>query len=104
MKQGKIVKGIAGFYYVFVVGSGIYEYEYDTYTSLVCERFSMDSTFGEILEQPLAVEMFNQFAPGMLDGPMIKFAYPMTLSEMLGAAPEARPMYEAVIKALNEQN
>jgi ribosome biogenesis GTPase len=25
MKQGKIVKGIAGFYYVFVVGSGIYE-------------------------------------------------------------------------------
>lgn len=86
------------------VGSGIYEYEYDTDTSLVCERFSMDSTFGEILEQPLAVEMFNQFAPGMLDGPMIKFAYPMTLSEMLGAAPEARPMYEAVIKALNEQN
>lgn len=25
MKQGKIIKGIAGFYYVFVVGSGIYE-------------------------------------------------------------------------------
>ncbi len=26
MKQGKIVKGIAGFYYVYdVVGSGIYE-------------------------------------------------------------------------------
>lgn len=25
MKEGKIVKGIAGFYYVFVVGSGIYE-------------------------------------------------------------------------------
>ena len=86
------------------VGSGIHEYEYDTNTSLAYERFSMDSTFGEIMEQPLAVEMFNQFVPGMLDGPMIKFAYPMTLSEMLGAAPEARPMYEAVIKALNEQN
>ena len=25
MKQGKIVKGIAGFYYVYVVGSGLYE-------------------------------------------------------------------------------
>ncbi|MFR5702128.1 MAG: hypothetical protein ACLUD0_09815 [Eubacterium ramulus] len=25
MKQGKIVKGIAGFYYVSVAGSGIYE-------------------------------------------------------------------------------
>ena len=25
MKKGKIVKGIAGFYYVYVAGSGIYE-------------------------------------------------------------------------------
>ena len=25
MKQGKIVKGIAGFYYVYVAGSGLYE-------------------------------------------------------------------------------
>ncbi len=85
------------------VGSGSYDYEYDTNTSLAFNRFSMDSTLSEILEQPLAVEMFNNMVPGMLEGPMIKFAYQMTLSEMLGAAPEARPMYEAVINALNEQ-
>ena len=85
------------------VGSGIYDYEYETETSLVVERYSMDSTFGEILEQPTAVEMFNEMAPGMLDNPMIQFACGMTLSELLGAAPEARPMYETVVEALNHK-
>ena len=57
------------------VGSGVYDYEYETKTCLAVERFSMDSTLGEIVAEPLAVEMFNQMAPGMLDGPMIQFAY-----------------------------
>ncbi len=87
---------------VFTVGSGIYEYEYETKTSLAYERFSLDSTLEEILAQPLAVEMFNQMVPGMLDNPMLAMAKQMTLSEMLGVAPEARPLYEAVVKALNE--
>ena len=85
------------------VGSGVYDYEYATKTSLVLERFGMDSTLAEIIAEPLAVEMFNQMAPGMLEGPMIQFAYGMTLSEMLGSAPEAKPMYEAVINALNQK-
>lgn len=89
---------------VMEVGSGVYDYTYETTTSLLRERFSMDSTFGEILEQPLAVTMFNQMVPGMLDNPMIAFAKGMTLSEMLGAAPEARPLYEAVVTALNAQD
>lgn len=87
---------------VFTVGSGVYEYEYETTTNLAYERFSLDSTLEDILSQPLAVEMFNQMVPGMLDNPMIAMAQQMTLSELLGAAPEARPMYEAVVKALNE--
>lgn len=85
------------------IGSGIYDYEYDTETTLTFERFSMDSTLGEIVAEPLAVEMFEQMAPGMLDNPMIQFAYGMTLTEMLGAAPEARSLYEAVVRALNRQ-
>lgn len=85
------------------VGSGIYDYEYDTETSLKLDRYSMDSTLGEIIAEPLAVEMFNNMAPGMLDNPLIKFAYGLTLSEMLGQAPEARPLYEAVVRALNSQ-
>lgn len=84
------------------VGSGVYDYEYNTETSLAVERYSMDSTLGELLEHPEAARMFNQMAPGMLDNPMIQFAYGMTLSELLGAAPEARPLYEAVVLELNK--
>lgn len=89
---------------VLTVGSGVYEYEYETATNLAYERFSMDSTMGEILAQPLAVEMFNQMVPGMADNPMLAMAHQMTLAELLGAAPEARPLYEAVVKALNEND
>ena len=85
------------------VGSGVYDYEYETQTCLAVERFSMDSTLGEIVAEPLAVEMFNQMAPGMLDGPMIQFAYGMTLAELIGAAPQAKPLYEAVVTALNQK-
>lgn len=87
---------------VLTVGSGVYEYEYETTTNLAYERFSMDSTMGEILAQPLAVEMFNRMVPGMADNPMLAMAHQMTLVELIGAAPEARPLYEAVVKALNE--
>ena len=57
---------------------------------------------GEILAQPLAVEMFNRMVPGMADNPMLAMAHQMTLVELIGAAPEARPLYEAVVTALNE--
>lgn len=89
---------------VLTVGSGVYEYEYETTTNLTYERFSMDSTMGEILAQPLAVEMFNRMVPGMADNPMLAMAHQMTLVELIGAAPEARPLYEAVVKALNEND
>ena len=85
------------------VGSGIYDYEYETQTCLAVERFSMDSTLGEIVAEPLAVEMFNQMVPGMLDGPMIQFAYGMSLAELIGAAPQAKPLYETVVNALNQK-
>ncbi|MGT2757588.1 family 78 glycoside hydrolase catalytic domain [Streptococcus ovuberis] len=88
---------------VVELGSGTYRYEYDTATDLTLARFSLDCTFGEILDQPLAIDLFNQMAPGMLDNPMIDMARGMTLVEVLGAAPEARPLYEAVIDALNQE-
>lgn len=84
------------------VGSGVYEYEYETETTLFHERFSLNSTFGEIVKQLLAVKMFNEMVPGLLDNPMIEFAYQMALTELIGQAPEAKPLYETVIRALNE--
>ena len=47
--------------------------------------------------------IFNEAAPGMLDSPLIKFAYGMTLSDLLVQGPEAKPLYQAVIDALNAE-
>ncbi len=88
---------------VISLGSGTYHYEYETETNLVRERFTMDSTLQQILEEPLAVELFNQYAPGMLEGPMIQFAYQMTLAEMCAVAPEAKALYGIALQALNQQ-
>lgn len=85
------------------LGSGTYEYEYPTETSLKNVRFSLDSSLGELIKEPVARKMIEQMAPGFLENPMIGFASSMTLSELLGAAPEARVMYEAVIRVLNGQ-
>lgn len=86
------------------LGSGSYHYEYPTTTDLTLARFSLNSTLGELLAEEKAVNLLNTMSPGMLDNPMIEFAKGMTLVEMLGAAPEARPLFEAVIQQLNEAN
>ena len=86
-----------------MVGSGTYEYVYFTDTDLILNRYSMESTLGEILQQQSARNMFDQFAPGMLDNPMITYAMGMTLTELVAQAPEAKPLYETVIATLNVQ-
>ena len=88
---------------VITVGSGTYHYAYATRTSLEKARYSMDSTLQQIVAEPLAVELFNRYAPGALDGPMIQFAYQMTMAEMCAVAPEARPLYEMIVNTLNAQ-
>lgn len=57
------------------LGSGTYSYEYETTTSLRELRFTLDSKLGEILAEPLGMKMMEQMVPH----------------------------YEAVLKALNEQ-
>ena len=49
-------------------------------------------------------KMFDELSPGMLDDPMIKFAFGMTVAELIQMAAEARPLYQAVINALNEKH
>lgn len=83
------------------VGSGEWHYEYATDICLEYDKYSMDSTLGELVAEDLGREMFDQLVPGMLDEPMIKFAYAMTISDLIIQAPEAKPLYQAVIDALN---
>ena len=89
---------------VIEVGSGCWHYEYSTDTRLEADRFTMDTTLGELIQEPLAVEMLNRFSPGMLDGPMIQFAYGMTISELKAVMPpEGIEMFKAVLDAVNQQ-
>ena len=85
------------------VGSGDYLYEYDTETSLRELRFSLDSTLGEILEEPLGKELLDRMVPDLTANPMIEYAKRMTLAEGISSAPEIRGVYEAVLDALNDQ-
>lgn len=85
------------------LGSGSWHYEYETDTKLEQDRFTMDTTLGALVQEPLAVELFNKYMPGMLDGPMIEFAYGMTISELTAAMPpEGIGLFKMVLDALNQ--
>nr|WP_308629073.1 family 78 glycoside hydrolase catalytic domain [uncultured Eisenbergiella sp.] len=85
------------------LGSGSYHFVYETQTDLTEDKFSMESALGQFMEEPAAVEMFNQLAPGMLDNPMIGFAKDMSISELTAQMPaEGKQLFEAVITMLNK--
>jgi alpha-L-rhamnosidase len=85
------------------LGSGTYHYEYGTETNLKRDRFSMDSTLKEILDEPMAVQILNQYAPDMMNHPMIEFAFQLSISEILASAPgETKTLFKMVIDALNK--
>ncbi|WP_433921048.1 glycoside hydrolase family 78 protein [Paenibacillus taichungensis] len=84
------------------VGSGSYSFEYATQTNLERERYTMDSTLKEIVEEPVAFQMLNEYAPGMLDHPMIQYAYDLSVSEMLANTPEeTEQLFRKVLQTLN---
>ncbi len=89
---------------VLRLGSGSWHYEYETETRLEQDRFTMDTTLGALVQEPLAVKLFNEYMPGMLDGPMIEFAYGMTVSELTAVMPpEGVGLFKTVLDALNQQ-
>lgn len=86
------------------LGSGVYQYCYDTETVLEKDKYSMESTLKQILAQPQAVEMLEAMSPGMTENKMIKLAYGMSISELCTQMPpEGVQMFEAVINALNKK-
>jgi alpha-L-rhamnosidase len=85
------------------VGSGEYCYRYPTMTNLEIERFTLDSTLKEVIEEPIAVQIIEEHAPGMLDHPMIQYAYNFSISELLTNTPEETAMlFKLILRTLNE--
>jgi len=84
------------------VGSGVYNFEYATALDLSILRYSTESTLGEILDNPAALSVLKQFAPDILDNPMIKFALAQSISQLVPMMPDGgSQLFEAAIAAAN---
>ncbi len=87
----------------FVVGSGEYHYEYPTDRKLEYERYSMDNTFGELLQNPMALEILEQHMPGAAEDPKSKMAYSMTIASVVPMMPEgSAALFKGLIERLNQ--
>jgi alpha-L-rhamnosidase len=84
------------------VGSGKYHYEYETDLDPELDRYTMESTFGELLDNPLAMRLLAQYAPGMADNPQIELARNLTIADTTSQMPEGGvELIQMIIEQLN---
>lgn len=83
------------------LGSGSYHYAYETATRLEQERYTLEIPLRAMLEHPAAKPLISQYMPQMLDNPMIEYVLDNPISSMLAYAPQAKPLYEMILKAMN---
>jgi alpha-L-rhamnosidase len=87
----------------FTLGSGSYHYEYPTELVLEKDRYSMESTLGEILDNPIAIAILRQYAPDITDNPMIKIALGQTIAQITPVMPPGgADLFKMVIEKCNE--
>lgn len=86
------------------LGSGNYEYKYETGTNLDVCPYSLESSVKEIFEDPLGIEILSKFAPDMVNNQEIKYVYDWTINQLLKNAPdtEMRNLFQMVIDTLNK--
>lgn len=84
------------------LGSGTWHYEYETDTRLEQDRYTMEIPLRVMMEHPAAKPLLQQYMPEMLDNPMIEYVINNPISSMLSYAPQAKPLYEMILKAMNE--
>ena len=83
------------------LGSGIHVYEYDTETSLHLDRYSMEMPLRLMMEHPVGKAMMNQYMPEMAENKLIEYVINEPITALLAYAPQAQPLYEMIIAAMN---
>lgn len=83
------------------LGSGSYHYEYATHTRLEQDRYTLETPLHAVLKHPAARAVLAQYAPEMLDNPMLEYVINEPLSALLTYSPDARPLFEGVLAAMN---
>ena len=85
------------------LGSGEHHFEHFTEMNLEYSRYSMDSTLGELLDNPVALGILKQHAPDIADNPMIQFALGTSISQLISRMPEGgAQLFEMAIEAANK--
>lgn len=84
------------------LGSGVYHYEYETETSLITGKYSMNSTLAEIMNDCNGKQILKELMPEMSDNPMIGFLRGKTLAEILKMAPDTLDVYEQLLEKINK--
>lgn len=69
--------------------------------------FTLDTTLGELLNDPKAVEIMNQYAPGVATNPMVAMVKGMSLNQVLSMPQAAqfgltKDKAEAMIAEMNK--
>ena len=85
-----------------MLGSGSYHYKYATETRLEQDRYTLERPLYVMLEHPAARPLLEQYMPQMLDNPMLEYVMNEPISALLSYAPGAKPLYEMILKAMNE--
>lgn len=85
-----------------LLGSGYYTYEYATETRLEQERYTLETPLKTMLHHPAAKPLMDQYMPGMAENPMLEYVMNEPISALLSYAPEAKPLYEMILTAMND--
>ena len=83
------------------LGSVSYHYEYDPDTRLEQDLYTMETPLHTVLEHPAARAMLAQYAPEMLNNPMLEYVINEPISALLAYSPDAKPLFEGVLLAMN---
>lgn len=85
------------------LGSGSWHYEYATGTRLEAARYSMESTIGELADDPIFTEELEKLMPGASQGLHMEFLQRKTLGEMAAMMPAgAAKAFDTILSKLNE--
>ena len=83
------------------LGSGVYTYEYATETDLHLARYRMEMPLRLLMEHPVGKGMLAQYMPEMADNRMLEYVIDEPITALLAYAPQAQPLFEAIIAAMN---
>ncbi len=71
-------------------------------------QYTLDTTLGQILDNPQAKAVFNQYLPGVADNPMVAMAKGMSLNALLAMPMTAqlgltKEKAEAILAEINKR-